>query len=220
MLQKLFELEIIHKDSLKYVRGFKEGLIKKCYDDWCQIHKLDNNDERLKGLLSNNITIEEAFPVLFFTSDGSDWINKLLRNNDILNELEDLYKHLLLNSLNKIHSFSDKKVYRMDSPHGDYNEILKWFKAKKQEGINIPYFLSTSKENWNSSPIIWEITTMNQSLGKDISNLSQVSSEKEVLFTCNSSFQVIDVRDNVVYMEETNYNKAGILLCNSYWGKN
>jgi len=162
--------------------------------------------EHYCGILECNLTNEEAFLILAYTGACSSWLNDDKRNNlEYSSEGKKLYADSLNETLTKLTSFNDAIVFRMDSPSGDSKEILRWFKRKVSSVFTIPYFLSTAKEDYQNTPITWIIKTLpNNSLGKDISNITNNKYEKEVLFRRNSCFQItkVQIGKAQVFLEE------------------
>ena len=178
------------------------------FDDWFEDFSEGGEEFKpnLNGMVENNLTEEEAYFVLAYTGSASSWINSELRSGKTpLCICKQSYIHYLDKSLEKIAPSKNPIVYRMDSPYGDTKEVLKWFKKNKNKVINIPYFLSTAKEDYNNSPIVWKINTLSQnSYGKDISNLTNNKTELEVLFMRNAKFKIVNVdyASSIIFLSE------------------
>lgn len=82
---------------------------------------------------------------------------------------------------------------------------LIWFESKMGKIFTIPYFLSTAKEDYDNSDLVWQISTHHtNSQGRDISNLSNNKYELEVLFDKGVKFKIkyLDRSKNYIYLEE------------------
>jgi|SRR5690554_5284754 len=180
-------------------------IIKRPYKKWFEMYQEGDKslDKYLYGMIENKLTENEVTPILAFTAQKSNWVNRTLRNGDLLNEInkKEYVEHLDA-VLEKIKSPTEKFVYRMESEPNE-KEILKWFQNNIGVNICVPYFLSTSKYKWEWESLIWEIEILsNNSFAKDISNISVNPSEREVLFKRNSKFVISDVHDNVISLRE------------------
>jgi hypothetical protein len=195
------------------------------YQDWFKRYREGDKslDPNLKGMIDNKLTEDEAFFILAYTGSCSSWINSRLRDGTSLDsECKKYFADCLDQVLDKIPTANGEIVFRMDLP-GNENEILAWFDKHKGRKIRIPYFLSTAKEDYNNTNIVWEILTLKKnSKGKDISNLSNNQFEKEVLFKRNSCFKVdhIDQSKNYVHLveipicEKINFDLVGLYHLN------
>jgi hypothetical protein len=178
----------------------------------------------LNGLTEYNLTDEEAFFILAHTGSYSSWINQPLRNGQLLDSIcKEKFAENLDKSLNKLPPFNCENVFRMDdSPLGTAQEICSWFKKNIGKVIIIPYFLSTSKENWDNTEITWKIKTMQaNSNARDLQLITNNDIEKEVLFKRYSSFKIISVNENtgIIEMEETSNSNSSISLTGLYFEK-
>jgi|GEM_PF-5013371 len=211
-------------EECKDVEDFHENSIEKSlssFDEWFEDFRNGGTDYQpnLQGMITNNLTEEEAYFILAYTGGASSWINSELRLGEIANSpCKQSYINLLDKSLEKVSQFQNGIVYRMDTPHSEKDKVLNWFGNKIGSTINIPYFLSTAKEDYKSSPIVWEIRTLKQySCAKDISNLTNNEYELEVLFSRDSRFKItrVDKSSSLVYLTEVSqdskpdYNLVG-----------
>lgn len=167
----------------------------------------DTYVENLQGMIDYGLSEEEAVFILGYTASSSSWVNSDLRNGlDPDSKCKELFIRHLSDSLNKIPPYGSKTVYRMDEGcHNDPKIELEWFESKIGSVFRIPYFLSTAKEDYENSEIVWQIVTHHlNSKGRDISNLSNNKFEMEVLFDRNAKFKIIDVdkNRNYVFLQE------------------
>lgn len=180
------------------------------YKEWFEDFKNGNQTYKpnLQGMTINNLSEEEAFYILHYTASASSWINSELRDGrELTCKCKLSFGNALNNSLEKVKSFNDKIVYRMDNPSSDSETILKWFNQKIGFSFSIPYFLSTAMEDYKNSYVVWKIKTLkNESYAKDISNITQNPVELEVLFKRNSKFIIknVDFNSKYVTIEEIN----------------
>jgi len=161
-------------------------------------------EKNLGGMAKNGINEEEAFMLLAYTGSHSSWVNSDLRNGQITNcECKSEFISRLNKTLDKIISFNNQIVYRMDNPSENKEVVLKWFNSKIGFVFRIPYFLSTAKEDYENTEIVWKIMTLpDNSLGKDISDITNNEFELEVLFKTGSCFKI----------ESVDYDKSYINL--------
>lgn len=162
----------------------------------------------LDGIDEYNLTDEEAFCIYSYTTSGCDWLNRDIKNKKRLSMCKESYAQCLDKYLDKIPPFDKEYIFRMDIP--DEYQIQKWKKMKIGEVLQITHFLSCSKENWDEestdrSWIVWKIKTLaSNSNARDISNITNVEEEREVLFKRDSYFKVetIDISKKVVELVE------------------
>lgn len=79
-------------------------------------------------------------------------------------------------------------------------------KLDKNNNVEIPFLLSTSKDDWKNRNHTIEIKTLNQSKSVDLELFGIFSSELEVLFPTNTKFKLLSINNNYVKMEEINNN--------------
>lgn len=173
------------------INGFKN--IFEHYKNGGETYK-----ENLAGMTENNMSEEEVLSSLGYTGSWSSWINSDLRNGTkITEDAKDLFIAAENTSLDKVSSVDGNIVYRMDNPSGATQKMLQWFSDRIDTVINVPYFLSTSKDDYKKTPIIWVISTLKEnSRGKDILHISNNRYEKEVLFAPGSKSIINEVKDN------------------------
>lgn len=198
--------------------------LSNCFSGWFEDYRKggEKYQDNLKGMTENNMSEVDVIPILGYTGSWSSWINSELRNGgNITIEAKSMFIQALNTSLDKVCSVKGDTVYRMDSPSGDTGQILDWFSKNIGKVINIPYFLSTSKDDYKNTPIAWVISTLEEnSKGKDISHISNNKYENEVLFQPDSKFIINEVKDNYIYMTEIlSTNNSDINLVGLYFHK-
>ncbi|MBD0263024.1 MAG: hypothetical protein ICV78_09950 [Tolypothrix sp. Co-bin9] len=160
----------------------------------------------IEGMVQYGLSEAEAFFILEYTARSSRWVNEDLRAGRRLSTPDKiLFVEALDSALNKIPSYNNRIVYRMDKPHGEKADIIKWFEIRKGAEFGIPYFLSTAQEDYHNSPIVWQIRTLNEgSFAKNISNLTNDAAELEVLFKRGANFRIagVDNKKSYVFLEE------------------
>lgn len=174
---------------------------KECFKPFLELCRADKESfykryyyVNLEGVNTYNLTDEQAFCIYSYTTSCSDWINIGIRYKQEMTICKKYYADFLDESLDKISQCSKEYIFRMDSP--DQDQIQSWKKKRIGDTINIPHFLSTSKENWDEEStstewIIWRIKTLElNSKARDISNVTNSREEKEVLFKRNSCFMI------------------------------
>lgn len=178
-------------------------------------------EPHLKGMTDNNLTEDEAFMLLAYTSSYSEWINLEPRNGKAF-EGEDkiLYADYLSYVLEKLPAYNERTVYRMETWVYDEEKELKWFNKMVGKTFTLPYFLSTAKHDYENTTVVWEIKTLeSNSRARDISNITNNKHEQEVLFIRNSKFKVraVNKKKNYIYLDEVCCNsKADFALTGVY----
>jgi hypothetical protein len=179
-----------------YQEYFQE--IKRKYKDIEEWTKKPYLGKFIKAKTRYKLNIQEYALLYGYTAYHiSDHINSPLRDNEIKNIKNYFYdiwlfKVLLNKVLNKLPSYNNKTVYH-DMQYLTEEEIVlkrKEFQVLIGKTITFNYFLSTHKDDTRLSDSIYiEIRTKRlKSRGKDISELSFVDNEREVLFKTNSKF--------------------------------
>lgn len=176
------------------------------------------------GIKENNLTDCEALSILSYTGSLSKWINSDLRiGNKVECACKIVFIENLDHSLSQLNPFNNRVVFRMDSP-SDTDCVLIWFNENKGIKVNVPYFLSTSKNVFDThNDVTWEIMTMHRkSLSRDISNISNNKNEEEVVFKANSYFIIekVNFETKKIYLKETIYSEASIPLTGLYYLNN
>jgi hypothetical protein len=201
---------IIDNDGLTY------SVIKKAFQkEMVKFNKklaIDEYGIQLSGIDENNLTDDEAIHILAYTGHSAKWINSIIRESVSIDSLPTNAKHftsVLDLALSKIKPTTQDIVYRMDSYYSK-NDAKKIFKEKLNKTITIKNYLSTDKEEYSNEEIIWIISTLPNGNGKDISNITNNGSEKEILFERNTNFRVNEVncKFGILYISMTEVNKS------------
>jgi len=195
---------------------FDQYRIKKSLPDAIGYRSIE-----LSGIDEYKLTDEEAFFILSFTGSYSSWINLPLRNGYLLEtKCKEFFASSLEKALEKLPSYNEGYVFRMDTPTGSKSVVLNWFEANIEKVITTPYFLSTATENYENTEITWHIKTLpNDSKGKNLELLTNNIPEKEVLFKRNALFKIkeIDHEKGIIEMEEVVQSDNSIKLTGFYF---
>lgn len=205
-----------HDLGIKFNKYCKTFL--KLYREDRKLFYKENPKVNLDGIDMHNLIDEQSFCIYSYTSSCSNWINGDIRNKKKLSICKELYAQYLDKSLDKIPSHNERHIFRMDTP--DEYQIQKWKKTKVGEIIHIPYFLSSSKENWDvestdRSWIVWKIKILaSNSKARDISNLTNLDEEQEILFKRNSYFKVetVNIGQKVIELIEVEQSPNAIII--------
>jgi len=141
----------------------------------------------IDGAEVNKLNKKETIHLLAYTGHSAKWINSSINNNQFDTDINKVnFVKTLDQALNKIPSSNGSLLYRMD-------DVFSIEEAKSLivgEAITIKSYFATSKEDWGNTEIVWLITPLvNNSLARDISNITGFASEKEVLFSRGASFK-------------------------------
>lgn len=200
-----------HQQNVK--TSFEKGW-KPLFDEIRKNKKLQDTHRNrhivLQGLEEYNLSDEDAFFILSYTGSYSSWLNSESRNGrDFDTECKRYFANGLTLALDKLPYYNDEYVFRMDSPLGTKEQIIEWFNAHKKGIICVPYFLSTSKDNYENSEITWHIKTMkNNSKARDLALITNNDTEKEVLFKRDCFFRIVSVDSESGIIEMVEVEKA------------
>ncbi len=212
-----------HQQNVKETFEIWKALFSKFRESGELPHEGNTKNIRLRGLNEYSLTDEEAFFIVGHTASYSKWINQPLRDgNKFDNSCKEYFANSLGKALDKLPIFNSQKVYRMDSPLGEKNQVMHWFEKNNKKIVQTPYFLSTSKNNWNNTDITWHITTMKtNSNARDLFLITNNATEKEVLFKRNSFFKITKVNcdEGIIEMNEVNRAASFITLIGFYFEK-
>lgn len=146
----------------------------------------------------NNLTKEEAFLLMFFTVRGSESINHTLsQEHSKLNIFQSKVICHFDDILLKIRKQEGLIVYRMDNYSSEIkSNAQNWFSNNLGKIIKIPWFLSTTTEDWDYD-VVWEITILptNLTIAHNVYNIINHDDETEVRFERNSKFRVTGVQE-------------------------
>ena len=175
-------------------------------NEFCLNQIIFGNKDLKFWLKHLRIKTEKDF-IKFYTSVGANWLNEQLKKGSISkNQCVSFFTKKINSQLSSQKSYNDRIVYRMEN-NLENNFIKMW--NIKTDIINLPYFLSTSKENWNNKTYTIEIITSNKSKGVDLEIFGINNGEKKILFQTNSKFRVLNFDEENYYMKlkEIKYEK-------------
>jgi len=180
---------------LKYKKGIISEISENC------LSEIVFNGKNLENCLKEFHIERESDILNFYSSIGSKWLNDYLKQKPNGSDCKNFIIKMINSQLKIQKNYSNKIIFRMD----DYFEdnFLKW-SCKQTNIIELPYFLSTSKENWNNKKYVIEIKTSLRSKSVDLLNFGIDTSEKEVLFPLNSRFLIKSRVGNFIKLEEIN----------------
>ncbi|WP_316753899.1 hypothetical protein [Pedobacter gandavensis] len=182
------------------MRTLYEEAWKPWLDDYSQNESKESRVIELKRL---ELTGDDGFFIWSYTGSSSGWLNSDKRNGyDYSSKCKEKFATSLTKALQKINPFLGK-VYRWEEADDELKKF-NWFKDNIGLNIIVPYFLSTSKDDCTNDPMIWEIETIANGNGRDISAISNALEEQEILFLPNSKFTITGVgKDNrTIYFQE------------------
>jgi hypothetical protein len=172
---------------------------------------LDRVDDHvnLDDVKNNLVSIEEADCITNYSGNVSSCVHYALKNGYIEHTvLIKEFEQRLFNGLLRMPSYDDQTVYRMEIHSPCISDYQKYFADMLHKVIAVPYYLSTSKVQWEDEIVVYKIRTLKQnSRARDISRVTNSAWEKEVLFLKDSRFKVIGIveKEGVleIGMEET-----------------
>lgn len=214
-LQYLFELESAFHNT---------NHLRKTYDNLLSSIS--------KGLYTNpsSLSLTETLAIFSYTSSiGGEFFPRIV-NNSIRQKQWENNKFIkefvaILNlALTRLPGYSGDKYRMLPNEYydtKDVKKIRKMFDSNLQQSFVVNHFLSTSKDNWENSKMIWRIRSYNNfSAGRDISSISSKPNrpglgEDEVLFSSNAKFKIVATRevDDYVLVElDELTNNASVAL--------
>lgn len=166
--------------------------------------RISNNE--IEGFCSKDI--ENIVYIFSYSGWQSRWINSPLRDGKFANDTHENFVAQLNTSLDILTQPTNDFVFRMDDPESHLSiskmEYLNWFKYNIGTVLKIPFFLSTSVDKWEDSPIYWRIRLLRtKSLSRSLEELlHDHSEEKEVLFKTNAHLKILGIKENHIFLEE------------------
>lgn len=146
---------------------------------------------------SHGMNKEEAYIYLIFTGHCSGVFNRSLSHpKKEMNPLEKIVVPAFDNILKKLERAKETMVYRMDEEY-DRNDVKKWFTAHQGKVIQIPWFLSTSAEEWEDYPVVWRITLLHddRTTAHPVYKIINHGDETEVRFERNLNLKVGGIQE-------------------------
>lgn len=132
-----------------------------------------------------------------------------------------IYQELLNEALNQFESY-DKIVYRNCVSGIEYEEAMNWFTQKKGEVIQFPAALPTYSDASRKNDFHWyyEIIPLPEnSAGRYVGDIGP-SSEKEVLFKSHTCFEIANVTNEKVILQEVESANNPIEMKSCFWRNN
>jgi len=156
-------------------------------------------EANLDDVLNGKCTVDHAHRITNYSGGLSDPVN-----------------HAALVALT---AFNDQTVYRMEKRGPAPDVYEKYFTRQMDRVLNMPCYLSTSIEDWNSTKVVYHIKTLvKDSHARDISRITNMAREKEVLFRKNTNFLIKGIAKTehklIIDLEET--KEIAIAILNYY----
>jgi hypothetical protein len=178
------------------------------YRDISLKEKLDNLNVNSKNL---NLSELELKLIYLYVGIDYEWINSDLKVYGLnRSECKNDVVKLINSGLNKISPYENKVVFRRETFQNPI-KTKKFLKENVGKIIKRFAFFSTSKKNWNNSDLIFKIFTINNSSGRDLSEINIESPENEVLFKTNTNFKILKVSKNLIELQETLDEKENLI---------
>lgn len=180
---------------------------------------LDNvsKEANLDDVLNGICTVDHANAITNYSGQVSGELNRSLRGDYLaLTEHFKSYELIVAQALDSLPAFNDEVVYRMEKYGPEPAVYEKYFDRQKEVVLSIPCYLSTSKEDWDCTKVVYRIKTLvKDSHARDISRISNMAREKEVLFAKNTNFLVKAIEKTtdkmIIVMEETKEAASAVL---------
>lgn len=192
------------------------------------VNKTANLDDVKTGIVS----LADGELITNYSGHISNLVISNLKNQTVSNtKLIREYDISLENALSKLPGFDGQTVYRMEKIVNSIKDYEDYFGGKIGTIMNVPYYFSTSKEDWKSTRVVYIIKTLDRnSRGKDISRITNFAAEKEILFNKNTNFKIESLAKTgsklYVNMKETSdehdfvYNYVEIGFDEKLWSEN
>jgi len=177
-------------------------------------------EANLDDVLNGKCTVDHAHRITNYSGGLSDPVNHALRC-DYLGTTQKLkaFETELAAALVALTAFNDQTVYRMEKRGPAPDVYEKYFTRQMDRVLNMPCYLSTSIEDWNSTKVVYHIKTLvKDSHARDISRITNMAREKEVLFRKNTNFLIKGIAKTehklIIDLEET--KEIAIAILNYY----
>jgi hypothetical protein len=184
-------------EERKMDRGFT---FQETYDAYLPLinGQAANEYQSIAGSIGLNLEADDLFYILSYTGGTSRWINTAIKRAE-KSQCKENYATGLDTALSKLPPYLNQRVYRMELNAGELtsNEQLNMFEGKIGQIFSVPFYWSTSKENFHNSELTFVIATGKAvSQSSDISQLTNNTTEREVLFGRTSKFRIVKVDYN------------------------
>ena len=163
----------------------------------------------LVDVINGSVSLANADAISNYSGELSKALNRAIRGNylDFTVKVA-AYDEVLLKALQSLPHHNDQTVYRMTKYVEDITPYAIYFDSKNGMVLSDPCYMSTSKDEWTSEKLVYEITTLqSDSNARDISRLTNNAIENEVLFIKGTRFLVKSILKKedrlIVEMKET-----------------
>jgi|GEM_PF-3080571 len=163
----------------------------------------------LDDVISGEVSINDAELIINYSGNLSSMVHYRLKSGSMKKgTLIEKYEVGLHSALNKLPSYNSQIVYRMEIHSPSIPDYINYFSKYIGKVMEVPFYLSTSKEEWEDEIVFYVISTSTEnSNAKDISRVTNNAVEKEVLFMKHSCFLIdkIERKNSKLYihMKET-----------------
>lgn len=142
-----------------------------------------------------------------YLSRGHTIINQALRKPELMNDEINAKVDEINTTLDNVKSFDNSVVYHCGDIGGvTVEKLWKFFRKRINSNIQIPGFLSTTKDPdfyFKNQPKVFKISTSIKSNAKDVTNLAfDKPNEGEVLFKSGTYFKIIDSKPDLITLCE------------------
>lgn len=149
-------------------------------------------DDKVRSLQQYGLTLLDGWHIQSYTGTASGWLNDSAREGKPSKcPCVDVFAAGLESCLEKLTAYQGT-AYRME--RCDEEGIKSgWFVDHVGSTFRLPYFLSSSRFDYNNSAMVWIIATCANGKGRYIGEISNGPGEQEVLFNRNSFFKITGV---------------------------
>ncbi|GAB2612050.1 ADP-ribosyltransferase [Belliella aquatica] len=175
--------------------GFTYADLEKAFASFLSKEYKKESQVAIDGIEKYQLSKIEALHILAYTGHSSRWINSKIREDKLDGNCKIFIENLDM-ALAKITPSDNMKLF-----HGTYGL---WNGMVEGGIINVPNYLSTSIEDYESYPVVFRIqTTKENSKARDISTISNNKDEFEHLFMRGASFRVLRIEEigKITYVE-------------------
>lgn len=144
----------------------------------------------MEDVINGKVTLEHADAITNYSGGCSAAVNGALRGQyiDLTVEVA-AYDQMLTEALESLPPYNDEIVCRMLLHLDDTASYEAYFTRNINKVLNVPCYLSTSKEDWDWEKVVYNIKTLKaNSHARDISRITNKADETEVLFCKNTNF--------------------------------
>lgn len=148
-------------DKLKMAQAADETYQKKYAPLTAEYLKKPANHANLEDVINGKVTLVHADAITNYSGALSAAVNGALRGQYIdLTTKGAAYDQVLTEALESLPPFNNETVYRMILHSEDTASYEAYFTRNLNKVLNIPCYLSTSKEDWDWEKVVYNIKTL------------------------------------------------------------